>query len=968
MGYTFYKPISEEQLRLGSEFARVDSDIALEKSERIASDTAIVNALHDESTLRAYNDDSIIGLLNNETLTRHNSDTLLAKNLADEVTLRSYEDAKLQTSLAAEQSARTTADSNLQTSLASEQSARTTADSNLQTSLASEQSARTTADSNLQNSLAAEQSARYNADALLTANKLDATANAVSATKLLNARTFKVSLDSDNTPSFNGTSAVTIGTSGILPVAKGGTSTNNLNNITVGGANRDGSGNVISSYYMPKSGGSFTGAINTANNTWNSIGDDVAIGDHNVVGGFGILGLNGNTRLDFCKYGSPATYKSITYDGTNLHIDGTSNNVTGIVAVANGGTGSNNLNNITVGGANRDGAGNNIVNTYVKKDGSKVLSTNDYTTAEKNKLANIADSAQVNVIESVKVNNSALTITNKSVNIDLANASVKSAAGLNSAKNLKVSLNNPNAQAFDGSGDCTVIGVSGTLPTAYGGTGSNNLNNITVGGANRDGAGNNISQTYLPTVTAANTYLSKTEAATIYISKTESANASNADKLSTARNFKVSLNSDNFPNFDGSANVTIGTSGILPVAKGGTNATDLNNITVGGANRDGSGNVISSYYMPKSGGTFTGNLTAPRFNGLGAHYYGTCSTDPDDSNKIVTCPGFVLTTGVIITVNFSKINRASTVFLNVNGTGNIQVITSLASTRRDDFFELNSVPNSFSFTTISNSTPATFVYNGTYWFLSPESHAVSEIQNGIVKYANLIGLDYLQLGQANCDVYYGYCTTAASTAAKVVYCPEITSDTMTTAADFYLFVKFDNTNSATNITFNVNSTGAYSVVGFHDISTHINSLYFRTNNVYVFKWKAALQKFVLTRAFHYLPKPSWYITCSTDAATAAKVNDDSTSVRAYCNRDANRITLNLINTNTASNPTLNINRTGIKPIYYGANRLTGKALKAGIYDLIYDSTAGYYRVLSMPFTSLGTDSVASEGAMWISWN
>ena len=854
MGYTFYKPISEEQLRLGSEFARVDSDIALEKSERIASDTAIVNALHDESTLRAYNDDSIIGLLNNETLTRHNSDTLLAKNLADEVTLRSYEDAKLQTSLAAEQSARSTADSNLESSLASEQSARSTADSNLQTSLASEQSARstadsnlqnslaaeqsarTTADSNLQNSLASEQSARYNADALLTANKLDATANAVSATKLLNARTFKVSLDSDNTPSFNGTSAVTIGTSGILPVAKGGTSTNNLNNITVGGANRDGSGNVISSYYMPKSGGSFTGAINTANNTWNSIGDDVAIGDHNVVGGLGILGLNGNTKIDFCKYGTPSSYKSITYDGTSLHIDGTSNNVTGIVAVANGGTG------------------------------------------------------------------------------------------------------------------------------------SNNLNNITVGGANRDGAGNNISQTYLPTVTAANTYLSKTEAATIYISKTESVNASNADKLSTARNFKVSLNSDNFPNFDGSANVTIGTSGILPVAKGGTNATDLNNITVGAANRDGSGNVISSYYMPKSGGSFTGNLTAPRFNGLGAHYYGTCSTDPDDSNKIVTCPGFVLTTGVIITVNFSKINRASTVFLNVNGTGNIQVITSLASTRRDDFFELNSVSNSFSFTTISNSTPATFVYNGTYWFLSPESHAVSEIQNGIVKYANLIGLDYLQLGQANCDVYYGYCSTAASTAAKVVYCPEITSDTMTTAADFYLFVKFDSTNSATNITFNVNSTGAYSVVGFHDISTHINSLYFRTNNVYVFKWKAALQKFVLTRAFHYLPKPSWYITCSTDAATAAKINDDSTSVRAYCNRDANRITLNLINTNTASNPTLNINRTGTKPIYYGATRLTGKALKAGIYDLIYDSTAGYYRVLSMPFTSLGTDSVASEGAMWISWN
>ena len=36
-------------------------------------------------------------------------------------------------------------------------------------------------------------------------------------------------------------------------------------------------------------------------------------------------------------------------------------------------------------------------NTFVAKDGTKVLSTNDYTTTEKNKLAGIAEGAQVNV-------------------------------------------------------------------------------------------------------------------------------------------------------------------------------------------------------------------------------------------------------------------------------------------------------------------------------------------------------------------------------------------------------------------------------------------------------------------------------------------------------------------------------------------------------------------------------------------
>lgn len=57
---------------------------------------------------------------------------------------------------------------------------------------------------------------------------------------------------------------------------------------------------------------------------------------------------------------------------------------------------------------------------YVQKVSGKGLSSNDYTTAEKTKLAGIASSAQVNVIESVKVNGSALAVANKAVNIDLS--------------------------------------------------------------------------------------------------------------------------------------------------------------------------------------------------------------------------------------------------------------------------------------------------------------------------------------------------------------------------------------------------------------------------------------------------------------------------------------------------------------------------------------------------------------------
>ncbi len=53
----------------------------------------------------------------------------------------------------------------------------------------------------------------------------------------------------------------------------------------------------------------------------------------------------------------------------------------------------------------------------VDKVSGKDLSTNDYTTTEKNKLGGIFAGAQVNVIETVAVNNTNLTPASKRVNI-----------------------------------------------------------------------------------------------------------------------------------------------------------------------------------------------------------------------------------------------------------------------------------------------------------------------------------------------------------------------------------------------------------------------------------------------------------------------------------------------------------------------------------------------------------------------
>lgn len=72
---------------------------------------------------------------------------------------------------------------------------------------------------------------------------------------------------------------------------------------------------------ISKSGGTMIGALNLANGTWNAVGDDVAIGDHNMAGGLGVKGLNGNTRLDFVTPDGSG-FKSIEHDGSDLVIDG----------------------------------------------------------------------------------------------------------------------------------------------------------------------------------------------------------------------------------------------------------------------------------------------------------------------------------------------------------------------------------------------------------------------------------------------------------------------------------------------------------------------------------------------------------------------------------------------------------------------------------------------------------------------
>lgn len=63
---------------------------------------------------------------------------------------------------------------------------------------------------------------------------------------------------------------------------------------------------------------------------------------------------------------------------------------------------------------------------FVAKETGKGLSSNDYTTAEKNKLAGIETGAEVNAIEEIEVNGTAATISGKKASITIQAGAIDS--------------------------------------------------------------------------------------------------------------------------------------------------------------------------------------------------------------------------------------------------------------------------------------------------------------------------------------------------------------------------------------------------------------------------------------------------------------------------------------------------------------------------------------------------------------
>lgn len=70
--------------------------------------------------------------------------------------------------------------------------------------------------------------------------------------------------------------------------------------------------------YLPLSGGAMKGGITFANNTWNLVGDDAYMGDHNIGGAVCFIGANGGTKIVLCNRSNQGDYAYFGYEGGNI--------------------------------------------------------------------------------------------------------------------------------------------------------------------------------------------------------------------------------------------------------------------------------------------------------------------------------------------------------------------------------------------------------------------------------------------------------------------------------------------------------------------------------------------------------------------------------------------------------------------------------------------------------------------------
>ena len=203
-----------------------------------------------------------------------------------------------------------------------------------------------------------------------------------------------------------------------------------------------------------------------------------------------------------------------------------------------------------------------------------------------------------------------------------------------------------------------------------------------------------------------------------------------------------------------------------------------------------------------------------------------------------------------------------------------------------------------------------------------------------------VGSTTYDIKDAKANVAYGTCTTAAAIAAKVVTVANNASWSLT--AGSMVTVLFSNTNTASNPTLNVNSTGAKNIYyGTAQITTSNLSYAGYASRLMTFMYDGTQYRFIcwgVDNNSNTVPS----VQMETAAGTAAKVGtctNHTLLAKSY-------VHVNIRYTNTyAGAITLNIDSAGAKPIYLNGSATSSSNynLAAGTYIAYYDGTNFYFR-------------------------